>query len=275
MPGFNMDDYVPVNERIEAFYKKHPDGSLQSEIVEHTETRVTVKAYAYRDRDDARPGTGLSSETIPGSTSFTKGSEVENAETSAWGRAIAALGFEVKRGIASREEMRRQQPERSERASSVRREAAKPATTSAPVRTPEESALIGELLEIPGMTVARMSLLADAVGIPKGTQANADQLRAMLERANDPPGSGVPADSPASQPSAMDGFGAAPVARGGEESSDLPAEPTIEDVLEVTGGELVDVVPPELQERIERAKAKGKAKEDEPSLAQQLGAPLE
>lgn len=103
---FNMDDYVPVNERIEQFYKAHPEGSIQSEIVELTGSRVTVRAYAYRTPADPRPGIGHSSLDIPGSTPYTRGSEVENAETSAWGRAIAALGFEVKRGIASAEEVR-------------------------------------------------------------------------------------------------------------------------------------------------------------------------
>ena len=108
MPDFKdrMADYVPVNERIEQFYKAHPEGSLQSEIVELTENRVTVRATAYRTPDDPRPGTGHSSLEIPGSTPYTRGSEIENAETSAWGRAIAALGFEVKRGLASAEEVR-------------------------------------------------------------------------------------------------------------------------------------------------------------------------
>jgi hypothetical protein len=107
MPAkFDMSDYVPVNERIEAFKADWPEGSLQSTIVELTETRVTVKAYAYRTPDDQRPGIGHSSLEIPGGTPYTRGSEIENAETSAWGRAIAALGFEVKRGVASREEVR-------------------------------------------------------------------------------------------------------------------------------------------------------------------------
>ena len=97
-----MDGYVPVAERIDAFVTKHPEGSLQSEIVELTESRVTVKAYAYRSPDDARPGIGHSSLDIPGKTSFTRGSEIENAETSAWGRAIASLGFEVKRTTTPR-----------------------------------------------------------------------------------------------------------------------------------------------------------------------------
>jgi hypothetical protein len=292
MSNFKMDDYVPVNERIEAFYAKHPEGTLQSEIVELTADRVTVKAYAYRAADDERPGIGHSSLEIPGSTSFTRGSEIENAETSAWGRAIAALGFEVKRGVSSREEVRNKQPERSERASSVRREDSKPATTSAPVkRTPEENALLTVILEEPGMTQARMRLMADAVGVPKGQHATADQLRAMIERFIESPGSGVPTASPAlEQPSATDGDGAAPVARGGESSESppptagsegavspsLPSGPALdpqallESAQAIVGGEIVDVVPPELQARIERARAKGKAKEEPETLAEQL-----
>jgi hypothetical protein len=104
-----MKDYVPVNERIDAFLTAFPEGSLQTEIVELTSERVTVKAYAYRTPADPRPGIGHSSLNIPGSTPYTKGSEIENAETSAWGRAIAALGFEVKRGIASSEEIANKQ----------------------------------------------------------------------------------------------------------------------------------------------------------------------
>ena len=100
------EDYIPVAERIAAFYAKHPEGSLQSEMVELSETRVVIRAYAYRTPDDIRPGIGYSSLTIPGSTAFTRGSEIENCETSAWGRAIAALGFEVKRGIATAEDVR-------------------------------------------------------------------------------------------------------------------------------------------------------------------------
>lgn len=109
--NFRMDDYVPVNDRIAAFKEAYPEGCLQSEIVRLTDSLVVVKAYAYRSATDTRPGEGHSSLEIPGSTSFTRGSEIENAETSAWGRALAALGFEVKRGVSSREEVRNKTPE--------------------------------------------------------------------------------------------------------------------------------------------------------------------
>ena len=106
-----MADYVPVNERIASFIEACSTGSLQSEITHLSDDLVVVKAWAYRTPDDQRPGVGHSSLLIPGSTNFTRGSEIENAETSAWERAIAALGFEVKRGIASREEVENKQNE--------------------------------------------------------------------------------------------------------------------------------------------------------------------
>lgn len=100
-----LDSYIQVNERIIRFYEKFPEGSLQSEIIALEKDRVVMKAFAYRMPNDERPGIGYSSLQIPGPTPYTKNSEIENAETSAWGRALAALGFEVKRGVASRDEI--------------------------------------------------------------------------------------------------------------------------------------------------------------------------
>jgi hypothetical protein len=97
--------YIEVKDRIIAFYAKYPNGSLQSEMIELGEDIVVMKGYAYRTPDDERPGIGHSQMPIPGKTPYTKDSEIENAETSAWGRAIAALGFEVKKSIASADEV--------------------------------------------------------------------------------------------------------------------------------------------------------------------------
>jgi hypothetical protein len=264
--NFDMRDYVPVNERISAFYEQHPEGSLQSEIVELTPDRVTVKAYAYRSDADPRPGIGHSSLTIPGGTSFTKGSEIENAETSAWGRAIAALGFEVKRGVATAEEVRNKQPDRDERADPARRGSRRPATTPGPVqRTPEEQELLDELLAT-GASHSQMRLMADALGIPPGQHATADQLREMLRRMTQPSsgvpdrdvptapagggaGSSVPApptDTPRSEGSAPHA-GASDAATGPAGAASPPVQPdpapTLDDVLEATGGTLLPPKP--------------------------------
>jgi len=114
--GQNSDlkGYIEVKERIAAFIEKYPEGSLQAEIHLLNDDVVVMKEYAYRTADDARPGVGWSSLQIPGSTPYTLGSEIENCETSAWGRAIAALGFKVDNSIASQDEVanKRQQANR-------------------------------------------------------------------------------------------------------------------------------------------------------------------
>lgn len=126
----NLDDYVPVHERIAAFYEKFPEGSLQSEIVVMTDTSIAMVARAFRTPTDERPGIGHSSIEVPGRTPYTRGSEMENCETSAWGRAIAALGFEIKRGIATKEEV-------ESKSGSPAEAPKKPATAPRPVAAAE------------------------------------------------------------------------------------------------------------------------------------------
>jgi hypothetical protein len=104
-------DYIDVAERIVEFRTKHPDGSLQQVSLDFREVAggwwVVYTAAAYRNPEDPRPGIGTAWEPVPGKTNFTRDSELQNAETAAWGRAIvAALAADTKRGIASAEEVR-------------------------------------------------------------------------------------------------------------------------------------------------------------------------
>ncbi len=125
-----LDDYIDVAQRIAEFRIKHPEGSLQPlnpaqpfEIRELAgtdkngkEVRGTFIIYtaaAYRSPDDQRPGIGCAYEVFPGRTPYTAGSELQNAETAAWGRAIvAALAADTRAGIASQQEVRNRQAER-------------------------------------------------------------------------------------------------------------------------------------------------------------------
>ncbi len=105
----SRDDYIEVSERIQLFVEQYPTGSLQAEwemTERDNEQWLSVKAYAYRYPDDQRPGVGHAWEPVPGRTPFTKGSELMVGETSAWGRALAAIGIAVHRGIASGNEVR-------------------------------------------------------------------------------------------------------------------------------------------------------------------------
>lgn len=106
-----LADYVDVKERIRLFYEAHPDGRLCTADVKVTRDpddvpRVWVQALAYRSPEDIHPGTGWSWMVLPGSTPYTRGSELENVETSAWGRAIGALGIGIAKSIASADEVR-------------------------------------------------------------------------------------------------------------------------------------------------------------------------
>lgn len=109
----NLEDYITVADRVAAFYNKYPEGSLRAEILVDDGERLLIRARALRTPDDAAPGIGHAEE-IRGDSPVNRTSAVENCETSAWGRAIAALGFEVRKGIASREEI--EQAKRNEAA---------------------------------------------------------------------------------------------------------------------------------------------------------------
>ena len=105
--SFDLSEYVDVAERVRLFLEKYPEGSLQSEV-EFNNGGVLCQARAYRAPTDERPGVGHAFEPIPGKTPYTKDSEVMNAETSAWGRAIVSCGISSKK-IASADEVRNRQ----------------------------------------------------------------------------------------------------------------------------------------------------------------------
>ena len=125
-----LDDYVDVATRIADFRAKHPGGYLapvnpeqpyRIEEVTGTDrdgnpvTQTFIVYTALADDGTGRRGIGCAWEIFPGRTPYTRGSELMNAETSAWGRAIIALGAsDSKQGIASREEVRNRAAEQTE-----------------------------------------------------------------------------------------------------------------------------------------------------------------
>lgn len=115
---FDMSDYVDVAERIAEFRSKHPEGCLRPADLANPyrvetvgeKSYVVVVAAAYRTPDDKLPGIGMAWEPVPGLTPYTKDSELQNAETSAWGRAIVgALKADTKRGIATQQDVANRQ----------------------------------------------------------------------------------------------------------------------------------------------------------------------
>lgn len=84
--------YEEVSDRMVRFSQKYPEGGVRTHRIDFVEINgqnyVLIEARAYRSGDDTRPGTGSAMEPIPGTTPFTRNSEVEVCETSAWGRAM-------------------------------------------------------------------------------------------------------------------------------------------------------------------------------------------
>jgi hypothetical protein len=141
--GNPIQDYVTVAERIEKFYERFPEGRIVTHIIEHDAERgfILMRAEVYRHPDDAQPSATGHAYEYRDAGYVQKTSYIEVGETSAVGRALALCGFEVKRGIASREEMEKQaRMEQSSRQQG--REKAPAATPAKAVEPPAPAARV-------------------------------------------------------------------------------------------------------------------------------------
>ncbi len=113
--AFDIDPmYKEVPERIADLKVSHPNARLRP--VDETrpywietlgdKVFVVYAAACYLDPDDPLPGIGVAWEPFPGKTPYTKDSELMNAETSAWGRAIVAALQSESKTVASANEVR-------------------------------------------------------------------------------------------------------------------------------------------------------------------------
>lgn len=146
-------DYVDVASRIVEFREKYPNGRLRQADLRFVDfagkSWVVYTAEAWRDENDPAPANGTAWEPVPGPTQFTRDSEVQNAETAAWGRAmVAALAVDTRKGIASQEEVRNRQ------------------TDAEQVKAPVDEVAVTEWLEqIPTIpTVAQLQAAWESMG---------------------------------------------------------------------------------------------------------------
>ena len=99
---FDVESYVKVNTRLIEFWTKYPEGRIETSVAWYAGDYV-LEARLYRDQKD----------TLPAATghSFLEGlggdKVGEYTETVAVGRALALMGFQVEKSIASSEEMGR------------------------------------------------------------------------------------------------------------------------------------------------------------------------
>jgi len=130
-PTVRLEDYAPVADRIELFYRDHPTGRITTKLVAREGREIIVKAFAYRNADDTLPAaTGYAAER-EGDGEVNAVACLENTETSAIGRALANLGFTASKKRPSREEMAR-----------VQRAPIHPTQPSTPAKLPSEDPLV-------------------------------------------------------------------------------------------------------------------------------------
>jgi hypothetical protein len=195
--GNPVQDYVTVAERIEKFYQRHENGRIVTHIVEHDAERgfILMRAEIYRSADDALPAATGHAYEFKSEGYVQRTSYIEVCETSAVGRALAMAGFEVRRGIASREEM--EKAARAARAEPAReKEKPAPAQPAKPAQqatnanqpaTDEQKQDILDLLEMlqPGDRRAQRRVLVEMTGKESRddlTQHDASSLITKLKR---------------------------------------------------------------------------------------------
>ena len=104
---FDLSQYATVEERLEKFWKDHPDGAIITEIAHNEGDRIIFKTYVYFERGGELVATGYAEE-IRDASPVNKTSFVENAETSSIGRGLANANYAMKKR-PSREEMEKAQ----------------------------------------------------------------------------------------------------------------------------------------------------------------------
>jgi hypothetical protein len=103
--AFNINDYETVEVRLAKFISEYPDFRIYTELLESSPTRFIVRASVYRTELDANAwATGLAYEVVT-DRGVNSTSALENAETSAIGRALANCGYASKGKRPSQSEM--------------------------------------------------------------------------------------------------------------------------------------------------------------------------
>ena len=161
--------YVEVNERIKAFRKVYPDGFIITEMVSNENGVCVFRSEVgfYLESGDCRIiGTGTAYEK-EGSTFINKTSYIENAETSAVGRALGMAGFGIDVSVASAEEV----------ANAIANQGEKPKSkpTSTAKATPEQIKILAEKY-----TGENLDKLLKAQGVDKIEDISAAEASSII-----------------------------------------------------------------------------------------------
>lgn len=148
--AFNLQDYETVEERLIKFWKDHPDGRIETELIEASSNRFIMVARVFRTEADSRYWTAGHAYEIITDRGVNSTSALENCETSAIGRALANANYATRGKRPSREEMSKVQNFTKERPTSIQVENPEDAWTVK--TTSEPRSLLLDIAEAFGST---------------------------------------------------------------------------------------------------------------------------
>ena len=96
-------EYITVNERLKAFRNEFKDYALIGRIIEQTSSSVIFEAQIIDNKGVVRAN-GFARETTE-KGGVNKFAMLENAETSAWGRALGNFGIGIDNAVCTAEEL--------------------------------------------------------------------------------------------------------------------------------------------------------------------------
>jgi hypothetical protein len=109
----NLDNYVPVNQRLLDALRRWPDLRVQETAFDimriEEQTFLVCEVTVWRTADDPKPSIATAAEPFPGKTPYTRGSERMVGFTSALGRALGYMGIGIEAGLASQNEVEARQ----------------------------------------------------------------------------------------------------------------------------------------------------------------------
>jgi hypothetical protein len=109
--AFDLSNYEDVDTRIHRFWEANSNGRISTDIVyqgysqEGQLKQVIVRARVWKDKTSGKPDAVDFAEELLGSSPVNRSSFIENAVTSAIGRALATLGMSKKGSRPSKSEM--------------------------------------------------------------------------------------------------------------------------------------------------------------------------
>jgi hypothetical protein len=109
--AFDLSQYEDVDSRIHRFWEMNSNGRISTDIVYQGYTQegqlkqVIVRARVWKDKTSGKPDAVDFAEELLGSSPVNRSSFIENAVTSAIGRALATLGMSKKGSRPSKTEM--------------------------------------------------------------------------------------------------------------------------------------------------------------------------